>query len=82
MTDPLLLSPAQAARALGIGRSSLYKLLAAGDLESVRIGACRRVPADALLQVVARLRDEPQAAEYVSKDDRRPPCRPRPPSQR
>ena len=39
MTDPLLLTPTQAARALGIGRSKLYELLQAGVLESVHIGA-------------------------------------------
>lgn len=56
MTDPILLTPTEAARALGIGRSKLYELLQAGVLESVRIGACRRVPADALWDFVAQLR--------------------------
>jgi excisionase family DNA binding protein len=56
MTDPLLLTPMQAAVALGIGRSKLYQLLQTGDLESVHIGACRRVPADALNALVGRLR--------------------------
>ena len=56
MTDPLLLTPTEAARALGIGRSKLYQLLAAGVLESVHIGACRRIPADALAAFVGRLR--------------------------
>jgi excisionase family DNA binding protein len=56
MTEPLLLNPTEAARALGIGRSKLYKLLQSGDLQSVRIGACRRIPADALSDLVARLR--------------------------
>jgi excisionase family DNA binding protein len=48
MTEPILLTPTEAARALGIGRSKLYELLQAGDLESVHIGACRRIPAQAL----------------------------------
>ena len=56
MTDPLLLTPTEAARALGIGRSKLYKLLKSGELQSVRIGACRRIPTDALSDLVARLR--------------------------
>jgi excisionase family DNA binding protein len=56
MTYPLLLTPTEAARALGIGRSKLYQLLQAGALESVHIGACRRIPAEALNSLVARLR--------------------------
>ena len=56
MSDPLLLTPAQAARALGIGRSKLYELLKDGVLESVHIGACRRIPTDALTELVSRLR--------------------------
>lgn len=54
--DRLLLKPEEAAEVLGIGRSKLYELLAAGAIESVRIGSCRRVPADALEDFVARLR--------------------------
>jgi excisionase family DNA binding protein len=57
MTDPILLTPAEAAAALGIGRSKLYELLQAGMLESVHIGSCRRIPADALTALVAKLRD-------------------------
>jgi excisionase family DNA binding protein len=56
MTDPLLLTPTEAARALGIGRSEVYQLLAAGALESVHIGARRRISADALADLVRRLR--------------------------
>jgi excisionase family DNA binding protein len=41
--EPILLTPAQAASALGIGRSSLYELLAAGTIPSVKIGSSRRV---------------------------------------
>ncbi len=56
MTDQLLLTPAEAARALGIGRSKLYELMQDGILESVHIGSCRRIPADALTALVADLR--------------------------
>lgn len=54
--DKLLLTPAEAAAALGIGRSKVYELLQAGKLPSVRIGACRRVPAEAVHRFVADLR--------------------------
>lgn len=53
--DKLLLTPAEAAAALGIGRSKVYELLRAGVLPSVRIGACRRIPADGLTSFVTTL---------------------------
>jgi excisionase family DNA binding protein len=53
--DKLLYTPRQAAEALGVSRSTLYVLMAAGDVPSVRIGACRRVPAEGLRRYVARL---------------------------
>ena len=46
--DKLLLTPTEAANALGIGRSKVYELMQTGQLQSVHIGACRRVPAEAL----------------------------------
>lgn len=55
--DKLLLTPTEAAGALGIGRSKVYELLQTGQLRSVRIGTCRRIPADALQALVAALRD-------------------------
>jgi len=63
ITDPielrvprLLLTPRQAAQALGISRSTIYELLASGELESVRIGTSRRIPVDALDRYVGGLR--------------------------
>ena len=44
----MLLRAEEAARALGIGRSKLYALLAAGELPVVRIGRSTRIPAAAL----------------------------------
>ena len=55
--DKLLLTPVEAARALGIGRSKVYELLSTGELDSVRIGSCRRVPADALHSFLVELRN-------------------------
>ena len=54
--DKLLLTPTEAANALGIGRSKVYELLQTGQLQSVHIGACRRVPAEALTAFLERLR--------------------------
>ena len=55
MTDPILLTPTEAARALGIGRSKLYELMREGSIRSIRIGTCRRIPAQALTALVDRL---------------------------
>lgn len=52
----LLLTVEQSADMLGQGRSSIYELLRTGDLESVKIGRSRRIPAAALEEYVARLR--------------------------
>jgi excisionase family DNA binding protein len=57
----LLLTPEEAAQALGIGRSHVYELLRRGQLKSVRIGACRRVPAAALDEFVASLQEALEA---------------------
>ncbi len=54
--DKLLLTPTEAAAVLGIGRSKVYELLQSGQLHSVRIGTCRRIPAEALTALIATLR--------------------------
>ncbi len=51
----LLLSVAEAARALGIARSSVYVLLDRHELTSVSIGRRRLLPARALEEYVDRL---------------------------
>ena len=56
----LLLTPSEAAAALGIGRSTVYELILSNALESVKIGVSRRIPADALAAYIAALRG-PQA---------------------
>jgi excisionase family DNA binding protein len=47
-TIKLLYTPMEAATALGISRSTLYVLLASGEIPSVRIGASRRIRGAAL----------------------------------
>jgi excisionase family DNA binding protein len=42
-TEPeVLLTPAEAADVLKIGRSKLYELMARGAINSVKLGRCRR----------------------------------------
>ena len=45
---PLLLTVPDAARALAIGRTTLYELIAERRIEIVHIGRCTRVPVDSL----------------------------------
>ena len=52
------LTEADTAAALGICRSKLYELLQAGVIESVHIGASRRIPVAAMVEYVERLRQE------------------------
>ena len=54
---PRLLSVAEASAVLGVGRTQVFALLN-GQLESVKIGARRLVPADALDAYVAKLRTD------------------------
>ena len=53
--DPLLLTPVQAAQALGVGRSTVYELMREQTLRSVRIGSARRIRVADLEAYVAGL---------------------------
>ena len=44
----LALSPAEAARRSGLGRTTIYAALKAGDLKSLKIGARRLIMVEAL----------------------------------
>lgn len=55
-TVKIVLTVEEAAHRLGIGRTLMYALVMSGEVESVRIGRLRRVPADALDVYVDRLR--------------------------
>ena len=53
---PLLLTIPQAAAVLAVGRTTVYELIGAGDLEAVHIGRSARVPVAALEDYVERQR--------------------------
>ena len=55
----IVLTMEEAAECLGIGRTLMYALVMAGEIESVQIGRLRRVPVDALDGYIARLRARP-----------------------
>ena len=55
LPDPTLvaLTVEEAARRLGVGRTTMYALVASGEVPSVTIGRLRRVPAEALKEYIA-----------------------------
>lgn len=56
----LLLGLVEGAEALGVKRSTLYDLLAKGEIESVKIGKRRLITADSLEAYVERLKEAQQ----------------------
>jgi excisionase family DNA binding protein len=57
MSEKLLLTPEEAAELLSLSRSTLYRLMARGEMPSHKVGRARRVPRALLEQFVARLQD-------------------------
>ena len=55
--DRMLLTVEEAAKALGVGRSLMFELIATGQVESVRLGRLRRVRPEDLHSFVASLGD-------------------------
>lgn len=47
--------PDESAYLLGVSRSQVYALMAAGEIRSVKIGRSRRIPRQALLDYLASL---------------------------
>jgi excisionase family DNA binding protein len=58
LSGRLLLTPAEAARALSIGRTRVYELMASGQLRSVKIGRSRRIPVAALASFIKAISAE------------------------
>jgi excisionase family DNA binding protein len=58
----VLLTVEEAAKRLSIGRTTMYALIKAGHVATVRLGHLRRVPADALDNYVQQLRHQQGAA--------------------
>ena len=59
--DKLLLRVMEAAEKLGLGRTTVYQLVASGQLRSVHVGRSVRIPAAALIDFADSLeakRDE------------------------
>lgn len=63
----LLLTLEEAAETLGIGRSTLYRLLASRDIRSVKIGWMRRIAVADLEAYVERLRSASRAESELNE---------------
>lgn len=55
MPERVMLTAEEAAERLCIGRTLMYELIRCGEIESVRIGKLRRIPASAIQDYAARL---------------------------
>lgn len=56
--EKLLYRPEEVAEMCSVGRTTVYEAMREGRIESVKIGASRRVPADAVTKFVRELRTD------------------------
>lgn len=68
ITEPVTLHPVPDAQALlgGIGRTTLYQLVAEGEIATVHIGRRMFVPSDAIRAFIERRRDVRESGEPAS----------------
>ena len=62
--DRLLLKPVEVTEILGISRSRIYEMLATGELPSLRVGRCIRIPTDALKKWISTRQFENTKIEW------------------
>lgn len=55
MADKLLLKPAEAADAASVSKTTMYDLIARGEIQTVRVGTDLRVPVSALNKWITQL---------------------------
>lgn len=67
-----LLTVEEAAGWLSVGRTTVYELLKDGQINSVRIGRLRRIPAEALIAYTTRLIAEQHASERTQSSGPQP----------
>lgn len=71
-TTALLLTPEEAAEVLRVGRTTLYALMKAGDLQPVHIGRSCRISRAELERYVRRLEAPTPSAPALPRRHRRP----------
>lgn len=54
--DPICVRVNEAARMIGVGRTKLYELIAAGEVETVKLGKATRITTASLHDLVKRQR--------------------------
>jgi excisionase family DNA binding protein len=59
--EKLLLTTAEVAKILSVGRNRVYELMYSGQLASVKLGGSRRIPLSAVQAFVDSLRDGGEA---------------------
>ena len=55
ISEMKLLTTFEAQNILSIGRTRLFRLIGSGEIESVRIGSSRRIPASAIKKFIEKL---------------------------
>jgi len=56
-TPKALFTPAEAATYLGLGRTTIYRLIKLGELDSIHVGSARRITRESMDRfIVGRLR--------------------------
>jgi excisionase family DNA binding protein len=63
---PLLLTVEEAARLLGIGRTTAFALVKSGELESVPLGRLRRIPTECVADYINRLRTQARVSDQAA----------------
>jgi excisionase family DNA binding protein len=59
MTDQLAYTADEAAKALSVSRASIYNLMASGALRSVKLGKSRRIPVEAVRELLTATASRP-----------------------
>ena len=62
MSEELLITVAEAARRLGLGRSLTYRFVQTAELRSLKIGGARRILVSDLEEFVRNLREQNDGA--------------------
>jgi excisionase family DNA binding protein len=57
--EPICVRVNEAARMIGVGRTKLYELIAAGEVETVKLGKATRITTASLRDLVRRQRGAP-----------------------
>lgn len=57
LPDPICVRVNDAARMIGVGRTKLYELIAAGEVETVKLGKSTRITTASLHDLIRRQRE-------------------------